>query len=82
MLNTAYAESYVDGVLVPFGVPYITMKLHLTRESVTLNKDRVTPESLSNNPESLRKYAWFVKVLHCIILKKHLWFPQKYTQLE
>jgi hypothetical protein len=62
-----YAENYVGGVLVAFGVPFIIMKLRLTREWATLNKDRVTPESLSNNPESLRKYASFVEMLHYII---------------
>ncbi len=67
MFNTVYAENYVGGVLVTFAIPYITMKLRLTREWATLNKQRVTPESLSNNPQSLRKYASFVEELHCII---------------
>jgi hypothetical protein len=53
------------------------MKLRLTREWATLNKDRVTPESLSKNPESLRKYAWFVEVLHCIIPKETSLIPSE-----
>ncbi len=50
-----YAENYVDGVWATFGIPYIIMKLRLTREGATLNKDRVTPESLFDNPESLKE---------------------------
>jgi hypothetical protein len=72
-----YAENYVGGVLVTFGIPYIIMKLHLTREWSTLNKHRVTAESLSNNPESLRKYAWFVEELHCIIRKQTSLIPSE-----
>ncbi len=53
------------------------MKLHLARDWATLNKGRVTAESLSNNPQSLRKYALFVEELHCIIRKETSFIPSE-----
>jgi hypothetical protein len=53
------------------------MKLRLTRELATLDKDRVTPESLSNNPQSLKKYASFDEELHCIIRKETSLIPSE-----
>ncbi len=53
------------------------MKLRLTREWATLNKDRATAESLSNNPESFRKYASFIKKLHYIFLKETSSIPSE-----
>ncbi len=53
------------------------MKLRLTREGATLNNGRVTSESLSNNPESLRKYASFDEELHCIIPKETSLIPSE-----
>jgi hypothetical protein len=53
------------------------MKLRLTREGATLNKHRVTAESLSDNPQSLRKYASFDEELHCIIRKETSLIPSE-----
>ncbi len=53
------------------------MKLRLTWDWTTLNKGRVTPESLSDNPESLRKYASFDEELHCIIRKETSLIPSE-----